>query len=525
MDTKYVVFVDNDIHYEAGWLEALEENAERNRSSVVAPLICIGPPTAATIHHAGGILFAEGDPEHPTVSERHRLMDKPMGEFNPLTAPEKNEIAEFHCLLMRRDVLDEIGFFDERLVTREQIDLALRLKIAGKTVTFEENAVVTYMRAGRQSQADLDYFLQRWDHSLVLKSLSIFESTWDVTLDKERILYDWIARHRVRAIGEHAPLALRLLGERRFRKFAVPFHETRSRKRWPRPGSDFQDPITPPAPLPEERSKVFGELVTRTEPVEGILPADIPTTPLAVKENLETIAGMATMPTRSETVIAALESILPQIDRLYLFLDGFSDIPRFADHPRIVPLLSSKQGDLKANGKFLGLTLHPNECFYFSIDDDIVYPNDYVSSMRKILKRYKFGAVAGVHGSAMNRTINSYLQDRVVVHRSSSIDHDFIADVLGTCSTAFATQCLRFDVRKWTKTNVVDLSLARLARERNIPLVGVARRENWLTCLAEAQPDSIYTALQRDDQQQTLFARDLFDPQTQAANSAKEQVL
>ena len=36
--TEYVVIADNDIEYEAGWLEALEEHAVEHDSDAVAPL-------------------------------------------------------------------------------------------------------------------------------------------------------------------------------------------------------------------------------------------------------------------------------------------------------------------------------------------------------------------------------------------------------------------------------------------------------------------------------------------------------
>lgn len=517
-ETEFIAFVDNDIQYQPGWLEALEANAERNRSSVVAPLTCIGLPAASTIHHAGGVLFAEGDPDHPTLSERHRLMDKPISQFNRLTAPERNEIAEFHCLLMRRDVLDEFGSFDERLVSREQIDFALRLKIAGKTVTFERDAVVTHVRDGKQSQADLDFFLQRWDHSRVETALSVFESTWGVALDKERILHDWIARHRRRAVGESAPLTRRLLGETLFNRFVVPFYEARSRRRWPKPGVHRQTPTTDRMPDQEERSRIFDLLTRRFEPIEGLLPSSIPTKSIKVAGNLEAIAGMATMPSRSDTAPSAIASILPQVDHLYLFLDGFAEVPLFAQDPKIRPLLSSQHGDLKANGKFLGLALHEKECLYFSLDDDIAYPDNYVSTMRASLKDYDYGAVVGVHASTMNQTIDSYLRDRVVVHRSRGVISDFQTDVLGTCSTAFATQRLRFDVREWRHVNMVDLSFAQIACEREIPLVGLARTSNWLVCLAEEQDDSIFVALQLDDSRQTEIARSLFAPEIETVN-------
>ena len=56
--TEFVVIADNDIEYEPGWLAALEQHALEHGSDAVAPLTCIGPPVATTIHHAGGLLEA-----------------------------------------------------------------------------------------------------------------------------------------------------------------------------------------------------------------------------------------------------------------------------------------------------------------------------------------------------------------------------------------------------------------------------------------------------------------------------------
>lgn len=78
--TEYVVIADNDIEYEPGWLDALEVHAEENGSAAVAPLICIGPPAATIIHHAGGMLSAETVDGGVVLHERHRLMDVPLAD-------------------------------------------------------------------------------------------------------------------------------------------------------------------------------------------------------------------------------------------------------------------------------------------------------------------------------------------------------------------------------------------------------------------------------------------------------------
>ena len=70
------------------------------------------------------------------------------------------------------------------------------------------------------------------------------------------------------------------------------------------------------------------------------------------------VAGMATMPSRAATFPLALRSILPQVDRLYLYLDGHFEVPEVArGDPRIVSILSRDVPDLRGNGKFLALSL------------------------------------------------------------------------------------------------------------------------------------------------------------------------
>lgn len=90
-DTEYVVIADNDIEYEPGWLQALEEHAVEHDSDAVAPLICIGPPAATIVHDAGGVLTAtrreSGDVR---VGEAHRLMDVPLAEAASKLPPVEN---------------------------------------------------------------------------------------------------------------------------------------------------------------------------------------------------------------------------------------------------------------------------------------------------------------------------------------------------------------------------------------------------------------------------------------------------
>ena len=226
---------------------------------------------------------------------------------------------------------------------------------------------------------------------------------------------------------------------------------------------------------------------------------------------LARVAGMATMPSRAWTAPSAIASVLPQVDRLWLFLDRFDAIPRYADDERIRVVRSQDTGDLRANGKFVGLALEQEPCTFFSTDDDVRYPSDYCDTLESHVERYRGAAVVGVHAAVLRSPMSSYGRDMKVLHRRADQLRSEGVDLLGSDSLAFRSSTLRFDVREWQDVNMVDLSFARLARERSIPLVKIARARHWLDALAENQEDGIWVGVLRDDARQTELARELME--------------
>jgi len=218
--TEYVVIADNDIAYEPGWLDALEEHALEHEADAIAPLIFIGPPTTTIIHHAGGMLSASRvDDGMIRLTEEHRLMDVPLAEHRGPFPEPHNHVCEFHCMMTRRSLLDEMGGLDERLVTREQIDFALRTFALGAKTTFAERSWVTYLARDAFDPGDLRYHLFRWADAFVVESLDALEEAWDVTVDREMYRYSWAATHRLRAAASTYPRRRWLVGEKRFRRW------------------------------------------------------------------------------------------------------------------------------------------------------------------------------------------------------------------------------------------------------------------------------------------------------------------
>lgn len=222
------------------------------------------------------------------------------------------------------------------------------------------------------------------------------------------------------------------------------------------------------------------------------------------------VAGMATMPSRRRTFPAALSSVLNQVDHVYLYLDGHTDVPAPAkDDPRITSILSAQMPGLHGNGKFIGLLLDPSDCLYLGTDDDIAYPPDYVSRLRAGLVACSGRAIVGYHGCVFARPFVSYRQSRRVRSFDQGLDRTRPVDLLGSGTVMFDTRALRFDVREWADVNVVDLNLAIEAAKARLPLVCLERAHGYIRPLATDQPDSVYTALKRDDSRQTGLAMHL----------------
>jgi hypothetical protein len=157
-----------------------------------------------------------------------------------------------------------MGGLDERLITREQVDFALRALVADATVTFAERAVVTYMARDDFDPIDLRYHLFRWSDRFVVESLDAFEATWGVSLDRDQMRYAWTAKHRARAAETTYPRLRRLLGKERFRRFVVARLEERVVAQQLRARGELA-PSAPQAPPRERVERVLDGLVEATE--------------------------------------------------------------------------------------------------------------------------------------------------------------------------------------------------------------------------------------------------------------------
>ena len=169
---EYIVLLNNDVLPHLQWLSKLAECAESDPLiGVVGPKVLV--PGTDTIHAMGGMLFTR---------EGTYL---PLGRGAGLNDPRFQDVldcqyVEGSCMLVKRQVLDRVGLFDEVFSPGyfEDADFCFRVREAGFRCVCCPDAVVSHYSTvtaslpelseslGAASKRNEQVFRQRWAHML-----------------------------------------------------------------------------------------------------------------------------------------------------------------------------------------------------------------------------------------------------------------------------------------------------------------------------------------------------------------------
>jgi len=193
--------------------------------------------------------------------------------------------------------------------------------------------------------------------------------------------------------------------------------------------------------------------------------------------------GMATYPDRFGTLQEVVDSILPQIDILYVYINDSDSVPECLLHERIVPILGIEHdGNLSATGKVYPLKF-VNEGYFFTFDDDFIYPNDYAAKMVAAIDMFNKKALVTVHGSIFAPQADWYYERSSVYEVRRELDSYKFVNLPGSGTLAFHTSTLDVKYEDFPRKPMVDLKFAILALEQNVPILAVPRPKGWLKFL------------------------------------------
>ena len=185
------------------------------------------------------------------------------------------------------------------------------------------------------------------------------------------------------------------------------------------------------------------------------------------------VAGMATIPSRSKNLHKVINSIIDQIDHLYVHLnyDVDNEIPQVLYNSKITITHSKDDGDLGASGKFFGILKHMKSVYTITIDDDIIYPENYVTTMVTTSNKYNDMAIITFHGGILPKHVKSYKDERNLIHFNDTNTKDTFANLPGTGVSLYPPGLLNLHLYDFKRPNAADLFLAIVAQKQRIPII------------------------------------------------------
>jgi len=158
---------------------------------------------------------------------------------------------------------------------------------------------------------------------------------------------------------------------------------------------------------------------------------------------LKITANIATYKPRidSGSLEQTIDSLIKQVDRIFIYVNS-GEIPKdkwIKKYNTDCIMTISGGDDLTDNGKFYRLEkdFSKDPEYFFTCDDDLIYPPDYVSKTIEAIEKY--GCIITHHGRQLQGTFLDYYTMHKTFRCLNDVHSAEIVDVCGTGVTAFRT--------------------------------------------------------------------------------------
>lgn len=184
-------------------------------------------------------------------------------------------------------------------------------------------------------------------------------------------------------------------------------------------------------------------------------------------------AKIASLPKRERLLKRTVESLRPQVDNIFVALNGYQHTPDFLDFGEYVHLDNST-GDA---AKFYDI--ENINGYVLTCDDDLIYPPNYVSYMIRGLHRHN--AITTLHGKVYPRPVTTFKNTKLSVQCLRNLYEDVKVEVPGTGVLCFHTDMIDLNYKDFKLPNMADIWMGKFAHEQNVDIVALAHDASYLT--------------------------------------------
>jgi len=206
---------------------------------------------------------------------------------------------------------------------------------------------------------------------------------------------------------------------------------------------------------------------------------------------MKVVIGMATTGDRQEYLEKTLDSLEGQYDYIHIWDNSVAKI------------------DYTDNAKFAILKHYTEPVYFFSMDDDIIYPPDYVSKTIEAIKEHK--CIVSYHGRILRGMNISYYEKHTTLSCTQSFVQTKEIDVCGTGVTAFRTDYFNpTEIYKAKDKCMSDLVFSLEATKQNKKIMHIGHLKGWIIAQELPKGSTIYDNHWRDCKRQTQLADEIY---------------
>lgn len=200
----YVVFLDNDDIVAPGWLKPLVDCAEQEQAAIVSPLILQGYPQEPEkeVHVAGiNTKFRQKKHNKRWFEQKQLYYAQKLKDVEHLLSRTPIDSVEFHCLLMRRSLFEQVeldNIFDS---LASHTDLCMQVHAHGGVVYLEPASEVTFLNPRQVpcfATYDLPFYRFKWSEKATREIFNRSIKKWNLDKKDPSIwaIWKWIIGNR-----------------------------------------------------------------------------------------------------------------------------------------------------------------------------------------------------------------------------------------------------------------------------------------------------------------------------------------
>jgi len=211
-------------------------------------------------------------------------------------------------------------------------------------------------------------------------------------------------------------------------------------------------------------------------------------------------ANLATIESRKHTLQDVIDSLKHQVDLIRIYANDYV--------PEVEGAEVYTGKDYTDNGKFFWLP--ESTGIYLSCDDDIIYPPDYVDTIKKYMKKYPKTWIT-FHGRRLKGLNLSYYTDHESYQCMRTVKGDWDIDVCGTGVSAFHTDTIKFDMKEWEHFRMSDLMCSLELAKKGVRIICAEHKIFWLNHTETHKNLAIHERESKNSVNQDHVANQIYD--------------